>query len=792
MTVTPSDAIPVRGLPITSVRPLVALTPEQRIIAPCASPENSCKPVVQAKITPRYNPAPLRRRATMRKINRTPEGGLTGNRFHVITPPANSGDRAGDVTAQEADRDRLLSIVDALTSKLRTGASLKDIIDNATQMVHQALDVDASFYITVSPDQRFPTLLSNAGTPLLLESRQRLTSELDALVRRTLASSQPVVITDSRKEHGSDAPHVASDRRCISGVTVAVVARGNPVGVFGVQCSHPRLIQNSELQLLSSVAVLLGLAREEYSPENGVHDELTALLESATDGIIAHDMNGNVTFVNSAALQVIGCASARQLEGLRVESLLRMCDARDQQGELLQFRDLPAMRILDGQHVSEVIVSCQNSVDRIRRWVAIQARSVLNKQGQPQFVITMLRDITAQQRAEEAQRIVTRITAALNGDSLPGMLRNVEQMLAEHIRGICTFSLQDGPSPTSVSDGGWHRNQHVHLRPDSNARGFGDEPARELQRVRHIEHWPIAHLFSSSQTDHQIERTVHKSLGSFHVIAFPLQEHGNALGFLTCSRDRSQPSFSDDDVALLLDIADRVAFAISNARLRQSLEERQGLLEKAIEQLSAIGEMERRRVALSIHDGLAQVAASAYQHLEVFASHFPDAPSEQRTELVRAQELARRTIREARRLIADLRPMALDDFVLVSALQDEVADLEACGWEIHFEVAIGDLRIPKRIEEDFFRIAQEALANVRKHAGHTPIDVSLTHCGNRLRLAVRDYGAGFDPSAQIRRSDASDHVGVEGMKERLELIGGTVTIDSRLGEGTCVTAEVAI
>jgi signal transduction histidine kinase len=252
------------------------------------------------------------------------------------------------------------------------------------------------------------------------------------------------------------------------------------------------------------------------------------------------------------------------------------------------------------------------------------------------------------------------------------------------------------------------------------------------------------------------------------------------------------PAFDVGDVQMLHDIAERVSSTIANARLRFELAQRRRMLEMAVRQIEEVEEIERRRVALSIHDGLAQVATSVYQHLEAFASRYPAAESEAHDDLVRAQELARRTIREARRLIASMRPTVLDDFGLVPALLEEMGEMQAGGWEVRFSNDLGDERFPHRTELELFRVAQEALSNIRKHAGKTRVHIVLQHRDDALHLSVRDEGAGFDMEAVRRAGNSSEHVGLGGMRERIELLGGTIHIRSRPDEGTLLVVRVPL
>jgi PAS domain S-box-containing protein len=203
-------------------------------------------------------------------------------------------------------------------------------------------------------------------------------------------------------------------------------------------------------------------------------------------------------------------------------------------------------------------------------------------------------------------------------------------------------------------------------------------------------------------------------------------------------------------------------------------------------------EEEQRHLAYELHDGLAQVVTSAHQHLQAFAGrHRPRAP-QARQELDRVLDLARRAVQEVRRVIAGLRPTVLEDFGLAAALQMHVAALRDEGWEISCQELLGDERLPPPVEMVFFRVALEALTNVRKHAQTTNARLTLERQGQSLRLVVQDWGCGFDPAAPPARAGLGEGIGLRGMRERIALLGGQWSIESRPGGGTLIVAIVPL
>jgi signal transduction histidine kinase len=266
------------------------------------------------------------------------------------------------------------------------------------------------------------------------------------------------------------------------------------------------------------------------------------------------------------------------------------------------------------------------------------------------------------------------------------------------------------------------------------------------------------------------------------------------------SRDAFAAALEEGGIDLILadydmvrSLTSQAASALENAWLYKELDDRERALQNLVKRLLGAQEEERRRVAYEVHDGLAQVAVAAHQNLQAFARRYAPETEQGRRELDRILGQVRTTVSDARRVIANLRPTALDDLGLAAAISLEVERLNEEGYQVDWEEHLGDEGLPREIEIALFRVAQEALTNIRKHAGTKWLKIELRRRDTEVYLEVRDFGRGFDPAAlQTLGGRPGERVGFAGMRERVGMLGGELEIQSRPEAGTFVAAIIPL
>jgi signal transduction histidine kinase len=200
---------------------------------------------------------------------------------------------------------------------------------------------------------------------------------------------------------------------------------------------------------------------------------------------------------------------------------------------------------------------------------------------------------------------------------------------------------------------------------------------------------------------------------------------------------------------------------------------------------------ERNRMAREIHDTLAQGFVGIALQLQAVEKAMPDAPDKAERHLALAQSMVSYNLVEARRTVWDLRSQALDTNDLAAAFSQTARQMtEGTAVETEVRISGESRRLPSQIENNVLRIAQEALTNAIKHAEPKHISIELDFGAASLQLRVRDDGRGFDAERMLAAPDG--HFGLLGMRERVEHLGGRLSISSRPGEGTDVLAAIPI
>ncbi|MDO7851745.1 PAS domain-containing sensor histidine kinase [Hymenobacter convexus] len=372
------------------------------------------------------------------------------------------------------------------------------------------------------------------------------------------------------------------------------------------------------------------------------------------------------------------------------------------------------------------------------RYVAAQGKVASDAAGQPQRLIGIMRDVTPRREAEDALRREKEFS---------------ESLLENTVDGILAID----------------RAQRVTAWNAEAARYFGQEAAAVLGRplfdvMPFLDEQAHANVARALAGDH-ISRThqpFHSRPGYFDVFLIPLKDDGQDLpsGVLVIVRDVTE--------------RDRLAEEATQLRLRQQQEVLAAIL--------ATQEAERKRIAEALHNGLGQVLYATKLSLEHPASN---AVSHRET-----LKLLDEAIRSTRTISFELTPGVLEDFGLRTALETLVKRIAPTGLPVGLHLRGLERRLSAPVEIAVYRVVQELLNNVMKHAHAAEVEVHVARENGRLYVSVEDNGQGFDPATLATQPLAG--IGLSGVRNRVALLGGEVAIASRLGRGTIVSFELNV
>jgi signal transduction histidine kinase len=291
-----------------------------------------------------------------------------------------------------------------------------------------------------------------------------------------------------------------------------------------------------------------------------------------------------------------------------------------------------------------------------------------------------------------------------------------------------------------------------------------------------------------------LETSLRETLGAPVVVASALEVGGELAGALVAIGWRP---FDTGARRLLETFSSQVAIALANARSvaaeREAMKEtsrreaaaaRDQAAAEGLRRAVAAQESERARVARELHDEVGQVLTALAVHLRTLEDEVSTPEARRRVEDLRGSVGdAARSLRE---LAIRLRPARLLERGLADAIEEQADRLRAAGLEVDVDVRGITPELPDDVQTVVFRTVQESLTNISRHAGASHASVLAAASGSRLRIVVEDDGVGFDPESPTSR------LGLVGIRERVELLGGNLRIESSPGAGSAVVVDLEI
>lgn len=267
-------------------------------------------------------------------------------------------------------------------------------------------------------------------------------------------------------------------------------------------------------------------------------------------------------------------------------------------------------------------------------------------------------------------------------------------------------------------------------------------------------------------------------------VTVPLVARSEVLGLLNIASDNPK-DFGEEELQLLNAIGRQLGVAIDKARLLEELKQREDLRGQLLERVISAQEEERRRIARELHDETSQSLASIVVGLKAAEKTMPIDPSQSQEIMSGLRSSVSQTVKEIQNIIYDLRPTLLDDLGLIPALHWYTESrLKEQGVEVELSIEGRPKRLPPELETTLFRVAQEAVTNVIRHARARQVWLNLKFDIDAASIRIRDNGHGFLVRQPASSPNGRKALGLLGIQERASLLGGKFKVRSTPGEGT--------
>jgi len=583
-------------------------------------------------------------------------------------------------------------------------------------------------------------------------------------------------------------------------------------------------------------ATIIGIDITEYKRvQDELHQsqkQLEAIMNGVSDGISVIDNKGDLIYANQVAAFRMGFPSSKEM--MEDDKFRFSLEFFDEDGNPVSLEQHTGMLALKGITVPPKTYRYRvQGVDQ-DRWVVLTSIPIFDEDGRVQMVVITSHDISELKRTQlelqeahdELEVRVDKRTAELSqvNMQLKGEI-NLRKLAEEEIRRKAAYaealarlasrlnsqqSLHDvflviceetaqalkyNESTVLLLD---KESDNLYFAAES--LGRFDQKLEDIFCFSRQDYLILLNKFGTTILFHDIstiqpycEMELVRTLGVRTVMSVPMIHNEELIGCLNVNSYDEIHLPTDGEINLLKGFADQAAIAIVNARLYDHISQDQKQMQAMSERLVRVQEEERHHLARELHDQIGQILTSLNLNLEIISRNLQEKrPSISRIQgdLNNTKVMLNHLLEQIRELSLELRPGILDDLGLLPALVDHFSRYSTqTNLQIDFKHSGLENRFPPDVETAAFRIIQEALTNVARHAGVEKASVRAWVDQEKLNLQVEDEGVGFDPEA-VEHSNQS--IGLFGMRERASLCGGFFEIETSPGEGVCLTAQLPL
>jgi len=693
---------------------------------------------------------------------------------------------AHDVT-ERVSAERLLkqrvrqqAAIAELGSRALEGDELPALMSDAVGIVAKTLELEYCHVMELLGDGT--GLLMRAGVGWKEGSVGHATVGVggDSQAGYTLLSGEPVIVEDLRGERRFRIPPLLHEHGLASGMTVIIRGRLQPFGVMGAFSTGRRSFTKDDLHYLCSVANMLAMTIERKRAEAALRSreqELSEFVENARVPIHWVGPDGRILWANRAELELLGYSREKYVGShiCQHHSDRKVCD--DILARLLRSEEVhdyeAKLRCKDGSF-REVLISSSAYCEGDR---FIHSRC-------------FTRDITESKRAKETADALYQASLQIQGPL--GLAQRLERLLETaqsilHLDRVNLF-LSDSDQQWLQAVASTETEQSLESIRIPIGRAGGGVALAYLtgQPIVWEGRGPVP---EELRLQPPYDRVV--ALRSLAFVNVPLVVEGKTIGVMGADRKHTRRPLDAGLISLLQLFAAQAAVAIQNSRLFEEVRSGRERLKSLSQRLMEVQEVERRTLARELHDEVGQSLTAVKINLEAVRRVVRVTPFARRLE--ESIGMVERILDQVRTLSLDLRPSMLDDLGLVAALRWYTdRHCRRAGLTLSFTADAVEIRLPGAIEVACFRIAQEALTNVVRHARARHVSVDVRFVDRKIHLLVCDDGVGFDVAAAYDDVRQGQSAGLLGMRERAALFGGQLEIDAAPTRGTRVRVDFSL
>jgi len=650
--------------------------------------------------------------------------------------------------------ERRQIILNTISRILGESLELESILRKAIHLVSELAEVDAALIFSLDEEKPELKLVAYEGVSDSFAQAVDGVRVGQGIYGEVARTCQPLIVDATPDDPKFALPEV-SKMGIQSQLIVPMILKDRMRGVLCVAMRRPREFSVEEMELLTAVGTQIATAIENallYEKERLVAQQLAVsernyrrLFENASDAIWVHDLEGDITAANEAASRLFGYTT-EELKKMNVrnflteESFALTGQIRRRLLEKEPVEQPYEQRLLRKDGTEAILKVSFSVVTENRRLVGFQH---------------IARDVTKEKKAEEM------LSKIIDGSPVPTFAINKQHMVTHWNTALESLSGIEKEDAIGT-DEQW-RAFYPEKRPVM-ADLIVDGASADVVESYYHGKYKISNLIDGACEAEDFFPAIGGGGKWLHFTSSPIKDSsGETIGAIETLRDVTEQRKMQDSLRYYLS------------------------------QITKVQEEERKRIARELHDDASQALFALSRQLDNFTRSNTKLTTDTVTFLKDLREQVNSTLEGIHRFTQQLRPPMLDDLGLLATLRWEVSDFERrSGTKADLVVKGNERRFSTEVELLTFRIIQEALRNVEKHAEASKVAVKIEFGKGKTDILVADDGKGFDLGGDLADLPRLGKLGLAGMEERVRLLNGSIKFKSALGKGTRVAVELPI